>query len=69
MKTVDARGFSCPQPVIMTAEAFKGGDKEILVLVDDFAPQENVSRYAENHGYQVQVSDKDDYTELHLSRK
>ena len=68
MKEIDARGFSCPQPVILTAEALQSGDKEYLVLVDDFAPRENVTRYAQNHGYKVNMTEKSDYTELHLSK-
>jgi tRNA 2-thiouridine synthesizing protein A len=68
MKEVDARGLSCPEPVMLLADALKGQDKEILLLVDDFAPIENCTRYAENHGCQVKRQDKEDYTELHISR-
>lgn len=64
MKEVDARGLSCPQPVLLLAEALQGSDKEITVLVDDFAPLENVSRYAQNHGCTVKHNDKGDYTEI-----
>ncbi|MFZ5563890.1 MAG: sulfurtransferase TusA family protein, partial [Thermodesulfobacteriota bacterium] len=33
--TVDARGLSCPQPVILTLNEIKNGtDNEIVVLVD-----------------------------------
>ena len=43
--TVDARGLSCPQPVIMTLDEIKqGSDKEIIVLVDTDTSKENVSR-------------------------
>ena len=63
MKEVDARGLSCPQPVVMFAEAAKS-NQEIKVLVDDFAPLENVSRYAENHGFSVSVTEHDDYSEI-----
>lgn len=68
MKEVDARGLSCPEPVMMLAEALKGQDKEILLLVDDFAPLENCTRYAENHNCQVKRNDRGTYTELHITR-
>lgn len=68
MKEVDARGLSCPEPVMLLADALKGQDKEILLLVDDFAPIENCTRYAENHGFQVRRQDKEDNTELHITR-
>jgi TusA-related sulfurtransferase len=46
-KLVDARGLSCPQPVLMTLnEIKKGSDNEIVVLVDTDTSKENVSRAA-----------------------
>ena len=52
---VDARGLSCPQPVLMTlAEIKKLGKGEIEVLVDTDASKENVSRAAESQGWKVQ---------------
>jgi len=51
---VDARGLSCPQPVIMTLEVMKKvGKGEIQVLVDTDTSKENVSRAAENQGWEV----------------
>ena len=52
--TVDARGLSCPQPVLMTLEAIKSGqDSELLVLVDTDTSKENVSRAAESQGWRI----------------
>ncbi len=52
--TVDARGLSCPQPVIMTLDTIKkGNDKEIIVLVDTDTSKENVTRAAESQGCRV----------------
>ncbi|HHO48034.1 MAG TPA: preprotein translocase subunit TatB [Desulfobacteraceae bacterium] len=52
--TVDARGLSCPQPVIMTLDEIKKGkDKEIIVLVDTDTSKENVSRAAESQGFRI----------------
>lgn len=52
--TVDARGLSCPQPVVMTLEEIKKMDKgEIVVLVDTDTSKENVSRAAKSQGWQV----------------
>jgi TusA-related sulfurtransferase len=52
--TVDARGLSCPQPVILAInEIKKGTDNEIIVLVDTDTSKENVSRAAESQGCQV----------------
>lgn len=69
MKEIDARGLSCPQPVLLFAQEAKTGTAEINVLVDDFAPLENVSRYAENHGYAVNVKEADDYSTIVCKKK
>jgi TusA-related sulfurtransferase len=51
---VDARGLSCPQPVLMTLEEIqKKQEGEIEVLVDTDTSKENVSRAAESKGWQV----------------
>lgn len=52
---VDARGLSCPQPVLMTLDEIKKRNQgEIEVLVDTDTSKENVSRAAENQKWQVQ---------------
>lgn len=52
--TVDARGLSCPQPVILTLDEIKTGkDKEIIVLVDTDTSKENVMRAAAGQGCRV----------------
>jgi len=52
--TVDARGLSCPQPVLMTMDEIKKVDKgKIEVLVDTDTSKENVSRAAQSKGWQV----------------
>lgn len=52
--TIDARGLSCPQPVLMTMDEMKKVNKgEILVLVDTDTSKENVSRAATSQGWQV----------------
>ncbi len=51
--TVDARGLSCPQPVILAKKALEEND-EVVVLVDDGTAAENVKRLAANMGFSVQ---------------
>ena len=54
---LDARGLSCPQPVIMVADALKSEDNSYTVMVDGVTPKENVTRYAMSHGYKVECKD------------
>ena len=58
MTTVDARGYSCPEPVIMLRKAMLTKEAEYTIMVDNAASRENVTRYAEHEGYTVSVSEQ-----------
>ncbi len=63
MNTLDARGLSCPEPVIMIKNAMTTKESAYEIIVDNTTSRENVTRYAEHQGYQVSVSEKDgEYT-------
>ncbi len=52
--TVDARGLSCPQPLLMTLDEIKKTTRgEIEILVDTDTSKENVTRAAKSLGWQV----------------
>jgi tRNA 2-thiouridine synthesizing protein A len=54
MTTVDARGLSCPQPVLLSlGEMKKLGKGKIEILVDTETSKENVSRSAASQGWDV----------------
>ena len=53
-KIVDARGLSCPQPVLLALSEIKKMNKgEIVVLVDTDTSKENVSRAATSQGWNL----------------
>jgi tRNA 2-thiouridine synthesizing protein A len=53
-KVVDARGLSCPQPVILTLDTIKNFDKgEMEILVDTDTAKENVIRAVKSKGWQI----------------
>ena len=53
-KVIDARGLSCPQPVLMILSEIKALQKgEIVIKVDTDTSKENVSRAAESKRWQV----------------
>jgi TusA-related sulfurtransferase len=67
-RTIDARGLSCPQPVVLTQKAIRDGMKDFTVIIDSEVSMENVLRcveknnlkaaVAENSGeYRIKVSD------------
>ena len=52
--TVDARGLSCPQPVLITLDEIKKThDSALVVIVDTEASKENVSRAVESQGWHI----------------
>jgi TusA-related sulfurtransferase len=70
LKEIDARGLSCPQPVLMTLQAIQQGENELSVMVDNEASFENVSRAATAKGYTVvKVDQSNNAYHLTLSKK
>ncbi|MBQ7801597.1 MAG: sulfurtransferase TusA family protein [Oscillospiraceae bacterium] len=54
---LDARGLSCPEPVVMIRKAMASKANEYTMVVDNVTSKENVTRYAEHQGYTVTVSE------------
>jgi len=68
MIEVDARGLSCPIPVVKTKRAIEGNPKEqVTVLVESAVSRENVTRLAESKGYLVEIEDIEDGFRMRLS--
>ncbi len=56
--TIDARGLSCPQPVLLTISRIKElSSGELDILVDNEASRENVIRAASSQGWRVLKSE------------
>jgi tRNA 2-thiouridine synthesizing protein A len=59
--TVDARGLSCPEPVLRTRQAIGRLQKGVVeVLVDSGTSRDNVSRLAQRAGWQVAAEPRSD---------
>ena len=57
MEKLDARGLSCPEPVIMLRRAMQSKAAAYEMIVDNPASRENVTRYAQHEGYTVTVAE------------
>lgn len=66
-KVVDARGLSCPQPVLLARNALQESH-EVIIIVDSDTARHNVTRMAEKSGYTVGVEVREDGTYLHIAR-
>lgn len=59
-KVVDARGLSCPQPVVLTKKALEGTDiHEVLTIVDNPIALENVSRMVKTLNLESVIDEKE----------
>ncbi len=66
---IDARGYSCPMPVVMVQnEVKKNAPAALEVLVDSMTCVENVTRYAQSQGYQVNYAAEGEDFRLKLSK-
>ncbi len=68
METIDARGLSCPEPVVMARNAFASGGDSYEVLVDAVAARENVTRFAQSQGFNVSVAENNGEYTLTISK-
>ena len=51
---IDARGLSCPVPVVMVQqEVKKNAPTQLVVMVDNRVAVENITRFGSNNGYTV----------------
>ena len=64
MREVDARGLSCPEPIMLTLDAIKGNKDEVKVLVSEPHQKMNVEKCAKDQGRQTEVVEKDGYFEV-----
>ena len=64
MKEVDARGLSCPETLMLTAEALKGATEPVKVLVTEPHQKMNVEKFAKDHGKTPTSEEKDGYFEV-----
>jgi len=68
MKTIDARGLSCPEPVLVTKKAIQK-ELPVMILVDQQVAVENVLRFAHKEGLKAEAQQVESYFEIHISRQ
>ncbi len=67
--TIDARGLNCPEPVMLTKRGIDQGEEHIVIMVDNLAARENVSKLGVSQGYDVIVEQQEDIFHITMHKK
>jgi tRNA 2-thiouridine synthesizing protein A len=68
IKVVDARGLSCPQPVVLTQKAIKEGSTPFNVMVNSEVSKENVLRIVNKFNMKSEVKEEGEDFIITVSR-
>ena len=60
MREVDARGLSCPEPVMLTEEAIREEKGPVRVLVSEPHQKMNIEKCAKAHGRKTVTTETED---------
>ncbi len=65
--TIDARGLSCPEPVILTKKAL-AAHSGFSILVDNEVSKENIQRFCDKAGAKTSFLQNADGWEISVSK-
>ena len=68
MLQIDARGMSCPQPVLMAKQALESHPEELKIIVDNNTAKINVCRFLRNASYKIYIDEAEDSYMLSAKR-
>lgn len=54
---IDTRGRSCPEPVLLTKKAIQQFPDGVQIIADNTTARDNITRFAKNSGYNVEVTE------------
>ena len=57
MKTIDARGLSCPEPVVLLRTAMASGEDSYQIIVDNHRLPREHHPLRPAHGYKVNTAE------------
>jgi selenium metabolism protein YedF len=70
LKEIDARGLTCPKPVIQTKKAIEElADGQVTTIVDNEIAKENVTKYAKSINLNYQVREVDGFYHIDIFKE
>jgi tRNA 2-thiouridine synthesizing protein A len=67
-RKIDARGLSCPQPVVLTSQAIREGAEALEVVVDNEVSKENLLRLAKKYNMRTDVREENQDIVIQMSK-
>ena len=67
-RKIDARGLSCPQPVVLTSQAIREGAEALEVIVDNEVSKENLLRLAKKYNMRADVREENRDIVIQMSK-
>ncbi len=67
-KKIDARGLSCPQPVVLTSQAIREGADALEIVVDNEVSKENLLRLAKKYNMRADVREENQDIVIQMSK-
>ncbi|PID27298.1 MAG: preprotein translocase subunit TatB [Candidatus Cloacimonadota bacterium] len=68
MRTLDVRGLSCPEPVLLVTNEIKNGNEDFEIFLDSEASKENVARNLKRFKLDFITKDLEGYTVYTVKR-
>ena len=69
MKIIDAKGLSCPQPLLLTRKALLEGSESFKVIVDDLISKKNIERFLNHEKQKFDFFSNDDEITISVTRE
>jgi selenium metabolism protein YedF len=66
MMIINALGKACPTPVLLAKKQIESGDYNFEILVDNETSVSNLTRFAQNQGFQVKWEKEDNQYCVHI---
>jgi len=67
-KIIDAKGKSCPIPVIMAKKEIDGGNNSFVVEVDNNIAVQNLQKLANSQGFITALKEENEIFKIHFSK-
>lgn len=66
---IDARGLSCPEPLVLVRKALETKENICEILVDSKVAKENILKFASSRSYTIKVEENKDEYKITIRKK